>query len=80
MELVNIDLGSSSSNTELQGAPEVCPEPLAPSTSCISYKDLLGKDPGRVETLGHKLNQNFDVFKNLPCDHSNAVSATGATQ
>ena len=25
----------------------------------ISYEDLLSKDPGRVETLGHKLNPNF---------------------
>ena len=61
-----------------------CPAVMQGDTSLvsdtISYEDLLGEDPGRVETLGHKLNQNFDVFKNLPCDRSNAVSATGATQ
>ena len=48
----------------------------------ITYEDLLGEDPVRVETLGLVLNQNFSIFvKTLPCDRSNAaVSATGATQ
>ena len=47
----------------------------------ISYEDLLGEDPDRVETLGQILNKNLDVFKKLPCDRRNvsAVSATGAT-
>ena len=43
-----------------------CPTVMQGDTSLVtgisSYKDLLGKDPVRVETLGHKLNQNFDVF------------------
>ena len=49
-------------------------------TDVITYEDLLGEDPVRVETLGLILNQNFSVFKTLPCDRRNAVSATGVTQ
>ena len=62
----------------------ICPAVMQGDTSVvsdtISYEDLLDEDPVRVETLGHKLNQNFNVFKTLPCDRRNAVSATGATQ
>ena len=62
-----------------------CPAVMQGDTSVVTdvpcYEDLLDEDPHRVETLGHKLNQNFSVFKNLPCDRSNAaVSATGVTQ
>ena len=49
-------------------------------TDAISYEDLLDEDPHSVKNLGQKLNQNFNVFKTLPCDRSNAGSATGATQ
>ena len=61
-----------------------CPAVMQGDTSVVSdvpcYEDLLEEDPHRVETLGHKLNQNFSVFKNLPCDRSNARSATGLPQ
>ena len=43
-------------------------------------EDLLSEVPHRVETLGLVLNQQFNVFKTLPCDRSNAGSATGVTQ
>ena len=62
-----------------------CPAVMQGDTSLVSetssYEDLLGEDPCRVETLGHRLNKNFDSFKKLPCDRRNvsAVSATGAT-
>ena len=62
----------------------ICPAVTQGDTSVISdvpcYEDLLEEDPHRVETLGLILNQKFNVFKTLPCDRRNAVSATGATQ
>ena len=45
----------------------------------LCYEDLLDEDPVRVETRGLILEHNFNVFKTLSCDHSNAVSATGPT-
>ena len=62
-----------------------CPAVTQGDTSVISdvpcYEDLLSEDPvGGSETLGLILNQNFSLFKNLPCDRSNAGSATGVTQ
>ena len=41
--------------------------------SLLRYEDLLD------EALGLILEHNFNVFKTLSCDHSNAVSATGPT-
>ena len=40
----------------------------------LCYEDLLD------EALGLILEHNFNVFKTLSCDRSNAVSATGPTQ
>ena len=77
---------SLSKGTEEESQRHVlsCPAVMQGDTSVVTdvpcYEDLLDEDPHRVETLGHKLNQNFSVFKNLPCDRRNAVSATGATQ
>ena len=39
----------------------------------LCYEDLLD------EALGLILEHNFNVFKTLSCDRSNAVSATGPT-
>ena len=72
--------GEEESQRHLLSCPAVMQGDTSVVSDAISYEDLLDEDPHRVETLGHKLNQNFSVFKNLPCDRRNAVSATGVTQ
>ena len=85
-KLGQTDLSCSRCGTEEETQRHVlsCPAVTQGDTSVISdvpcYEDLLEEDPHRVETLGLILNQKFNVFKTLPCDRRNAVSATGVTQ
>ena len=72
--------GEEESQRHVLSCPAVTQGDTSVVSDTINYEDLLDEDPVRVETLGHKLNQNFNVFKTLPCDRRNAVSATGATQ
>ena len=72
--------GKEESQRHVLSCPAVMQGDTSVVTDAISYEDLLSEDPHRVETLVHKLNQNFSIFKNLPCDRSNAGSATGVIQ
>ena len=72
--------GEEESQRHVLSCPAVTQGDTSVVTDVITYEDLLDEDPHRVETLGLILNQNFSVFKNLPCDRSNAGSATGVTQ
>ena len=72
--------GEEETQRHVLSCPAVTQGDTSVVTNAISYEDLLEEDPHRVETLGHKLNKNFSLFKNLPCDRSNAGSATGVTQ
>ena len=72
--------GEEESQRHVLSCPAVTQGDTSVVTDVPCYEDLLDEDPVRVETLGLILNQNFNVFKTLPCDRRNAVSATGATQ
>ena len=72
--------GEEESQRHVLSCPAVTQGDTSVVTDAITYEDLLDEDPHRVETLGHKLNQNFKVLKNLPCDRRNAATATGVTQ